>query len=128
MLEPGDALVHMSDLKDPPAEPTPLPRPAPPYERIGELIKRYLGQVRRAGQGTIVTGTTPDREDRVLDRAGFENYKRYVVPGGHIIDRGAGDIVAWTFSRSDSAPHLFGDRFAEHLPATEIRIWRAPRG
>jgi ubiquinone/menaquinone biosynthesis C-methylase UbiE len=146
MLEPGGAFVHMSDLKDAPAEPTPLPLPAPPYMRIGELVRQYLGPVRRAGQGTIITGRTPDREDLVVARAGFDNYERHVVPAGQIIDRNADDIVAWTFSRSDSAPHLFGDRlgdferdlrallreaapddrFAEHLPPTEIKTWRKP--
>ncbi|WP_159079417.1 hypothetical protein [Plantactinospora sp. BC1] len=55
--------------------------------------------------------------------------------------------MAWTFSRSGSAPHLFGerlrdfardlrallreaapdDRFAEHLPPTDIQTWRRPR-
>jgi SAM-dependent methyltransferase len=146
MLEPGGAFVHMSDLKDVPAVPAPPPLPAPPYARIGELVRQYLGPVRRAGRGTIVTGTTPDREDLVLARAGFENYERHVVPAGQVIDRSPDDIAAWTFSRSDSAPHLFGDRlgdferdlrallreaapddrFAEHLPPTEIKTWRNP--
>lgn len=148
MLEPGGAFVHMSDLKDAPAGVAPLPLPAPPYAQIGELVRNYLGPVRRAGQGQIITGKTPDREDLVLARAGFENYQRHVVPAGQRVDRSADDIVAWTFSRSDSAPHLFGDRlgdferdlrrllrasapdnrFAEHLPPTEIKTWRKPLG
>ncbi|GKQ37872.1 class I SAM-dependent methyltransferase [Streptomyces sp. A012304] len=147
MLEPGGAFVHLSDFKNPPAEPTPLPRPAPPYAEIRELVRRYLGPVRRAGRGKLVNGT-PDREDLVLERAGFENFERHVVPAGDVVDRAADDVVAWVFSRSDSAPHLFGDRladferdlravlrqaspddrFAEHLPPTEIMIWRRPRG
>jgi ubiquinone/menaquinone biosynthesis C-methylase UbiE len=147
MLEPGGAFVHMSDLKDAPAEPAPLPLAAPPYARIGGLVRQYLGLVRRAGQGVILSSTTPDREDLVVARAGFEDYQRHVVPAGQIINRSADDVVAWTFSRSDSAPHLFGDRlgdferdlrallreaaldgrFAEHLPPTEIKIWRKPR-
>ncbi|MFI6692797.1 class I SAM-dependent methyltransferase [Streptomyces sp. NPDC050433] len=45
MLEPGGAFVHISDLKNPPAPTTPLPRPAPPYERIGDLVRRYPGGV-----------------------------------------------------------------------------------
>lgn len=145
MLEPGGAFVHMSDLKNPPAEPTPLPLPAPPYAQISDLVRRYLGPVRRAGQGVLVNGT-PNREDLVLARAGFENFERHVVPAGEVVNRTADDIVAWVFSRSDSAPHLFGDRledferdlravlqqaspdnrFSEHLPPTEIMIWRKP--
>ncbi|GAB3974208.1 class I SAM-dependent methyltransferase [Plantactinospora veratri] len=147
MLEPGGALVHMSDAKDPPTEPTPLPLPAPPYPRIGELVRRYLGPVRRAGQGRIVGGTTPGREDLVIARAGFTRYERHVVPAGQILHRSADDVVAWTFSRSDSAPHLLGarlrdferdlrvllreaapdGRFAEHVPPTDIQTWRKPR-
>ncbi|HEX4815168.1 MAG TPA: class I SAM-dependent methyltransferase [Nonomuraea sp.] len=145
MLEPGGAFVHISDYKNPPAQPDPLPLPAPPYPQISELVRRYLGPVRRAGQGMLVNGT-PGREDLVLARAGFGNLERHLVPAGEVAGRTADDIVAWVFSRSDSAPHLFGDkledferdlravlrqaspenRFAEHLPATEIMIWRKP--
>ncbi|MEU4330970.1 hypothetical protein [Nonomuraea dietziae] len=101
--------------------------------------------MRRAGQGRLVNGT-PGREDLVLARAGFEDFRRHVVPAGDVAHRTADDIVAWVFSRSDSAPHLFGggvedferdlravlrraapdDRFAERLPATEIMTWRRP--
>ncbi len=146
MLEPGGAFVHISDLKDVPAEPAPLRLPAPPYARIGDLVRRYLGPVRRAGQGTLLNGT-PNREDLVLVRAGFEDFERHVVPAGDVVDRTADDVVAWVFSRSDSAPHLFGDRvetferdlravlrqaspgdrFAERLPPTEIMTWRRPQ-
>jgi hypothetical protein len=107
--------------------------------------RRRLGPVRRAGQGTLVNGT-PGREDLVLARAGFEEIERHVVPAGQVVERTADDLAAWTFSRSDSAPHLFGDgladfeqdlravlrqaspgnRFAEQLPPTEILIWRKP--
>ncbi|MEV8285530.1 class I SAM-dependent methyltransferase [Streptomyces niveus] len=145
MLVPGGAFVHVADLKEPPVPTAPLPRPAPPYERIGELVRRYLGPVRRAGQGTLVNGT-PGREDLVLARAGFVDFERHVVPAGDVVDRPADSVVAWVFSRSDSAPHLFGDRradferelrallreaapdgrFAEYLPPTEIMIWRRP--
>lgn len=145
MLVPGGAFVHVADLKEPPAPTAPLPRPAPPYERIGELVRRYLGPVRRAGQGTLINGT-PGREDLVLARAGFVDFERHVVPAGDVVDRPADSVVAWVFSRSDSAPHLFGDRradferqlrallreaapdgrFAEYLPPTEIMIWRRP--
>ncbi|MFI7299868.1 class I SAM-dependent methyltransferase [Streptomyces sp. NPDC050121] len=146
MLEPGGAFVHISDHKDPPAPSTPLPLPAPPYAQIGDLVRRYLGPVRRAGQGMLAHGT-PNREDLVLAGAGFKDFERLVVPAGDVVVRTADDIVAWAFSRSDSAPHLFGDglarfdrdlrallrqaapddRFAERLPPTEIMTWRKPR-
>ncbi|MEE4494341.1 class I SAM-dependent methyltransferase [Streptomyces sp. BE230] len=147
MLEPGGAFVHVNDLKGPPPAPGPLPLPAPPYERIGDVVRRRLGPVRRAGQGSLVHGTQ-NQEERVLEQAGFGDCERHVVPAGEVVVRGADDLVAWVFSRSDSAPHLFGSeladfeqevravlrdaspglRFAERLPATEIRIWRKPRG
>ncbi len=58
--------------------------------------------------------------------------------------RSADDLVAWTFSLSSTAPHLFGDRvarfeadlrrilteaspedvFSVRLPDTELKIWR----
>ncbi|WP_066369953.1 class I SAM-dependent methyltransferase [Herbidospora mongoliensis] len=130
MLTPGGAFVQIGNLPSPAVA---------PYEEIGELVRRYLGPVRRAGQGRLVNGT-PGREDLVLARAGFADVERHVVPAGEVVARTADDLVAWAFSRSDSAPHLFGDRladfeqdlrallrgrvFAERLPATEIRIWR----
>ncbi|MFG2650740.1 class I SAM-dependent methyltransferase [Streptomyces sp. NPDC048436] len=146
MLAPGGAFVHISDLKDPPAGPAPLPLPPPPYARIGDLVRRYLGPVRRAGQGTLANGT-PNREDLVLARAGFVNFERHVVPPAEeVATRTADDLAAWVFSRSDSAPHLFGERlgdferdlrevlrqaspdnrFAERVPPTEIMTWRKP--
>jgi SAM-dependent methyltransferase len=152
MLEPGGAFVHMSDLKDESGEsvaqppPPPDSPPLPPYPEIRDLVRRYLGPVRRAGSGTIPHGT-PNREALVLARAGFESFERHVVPAGQVIERAADDVVAWVFSRSDSAPHLFGDelgqferelrallreaspggRFAERLPSTEMMTWRKPR-
>ena len=152
MLEPGGAFVHISDLKDESGESVarPLPPssapPVPPYAQIRDLVARYLGPVRRAGQGTLPHGT-PDREHLVLARAGFEDFRRHVVAAGQLVERSTDDLVAWVFSHSGSAPHLFGDhvhdfernlrallleaspdgRFAEYLPATEIMTWRKPR-
>jgi len=152
MLEPGGAFVHISDLKDESGDsverplPPPSSPPVPPYAQIRDLVHRYLGPVRRAGQGTLPHGT-PDREPLVLARAGFEDFQRHVVAAGQLAERTADDVVAWVFSHSGSAPHLFGDdvaqferdlrallceaspqgRFAEYLPATEIMTWRKPR-
>jgi SAM-dependent methyltransferase len=153
MLAPGGAFVLVADLKDSSGKsvaPPPVPAPlvTPPRAEIRDLVRRYLGPIRRAGQGTLPNGT-PGREELVLARAGFEGFERHVVPAGQIVERTADDIVAWVYSLSDSAPHLFGDRladferdlgtllreavptpdgrFGEPVVPTEIRIWRKPR-
>jgi len=153
MLRPGGALVHIADLKtetgaaDTGAAETRTadgsPHPAVPYEAVDALVKRYLGPVRRAGRGTLPHGT-PGGEAEVFRRAGFAPAQRRVVPGGQPLVRTVDDVVAWTFSMSSSAPHLFGTRrddfeadlrrllreaspegrFSERRPSTEVFIWR----
>lgn len=145
MLEPDGYFVLISDLKEPLTHPAPLPYPGPPWDRIAALVRDYLGEGRRAGQGVLRNGT-PSGEGVIVERAGFEGYQRLRVPSGAVVERSADDVVAWVFSRSDSAPHLYGDRldeferdlrasldqvspdgvFAERLPDTEIRFWCKP--
>lgn len=144
MLEPGGWLVNVADL-DGPVEPAPPPHPAPPFAAIGALTRGYLGEVRRAGQGVLAHGTGSG-EDEVVTGAGFDGVRRLAVGGGDVVERTVDDLVAWAFSRSDMAPHLFGDRladferdlrdlltaaapggvFAERRPATELMYWRKP--
>jgi SAM-dependent methyltransferase len=145
VIEPGGYFVHLSDFKEPPANPVPLPHPSPPFERIAALVRSYLGELPRAGQGVLRYGT-PSGERPIVEGAGFRDYQRLLVPAGGVAVRSADDVVAWVFSRSGSAPHLFGDRleeferelrvllhevspdgvFAEQLPDTEIWIWSKP--
>ncbi|GAB2622434.1 class I SAM-dependent methyltransferase [Streptomyces capparidis] len=142
MLRPGGALVHISDLKTEARTAGGLPHPAPPAAAIDELVKRYLGPVRRAGRGVLPQGT-PGGEAAVLARAGFAGPDRLVVPAGQALERTCDDIVAWVFSMSYSAPHLFGPRqgafeadlrgllreaspsgrFSERRPSTEVHVW-----
>ena len=148
MLEPGGALVHISDLKRGGAwhRADEAPHPLPPIEGIRELIRDYLGPVRRAGQGFLHYGS-PDGEAIVLRNAGFQDPERVQLPAGGVPERTADDIVAWVYSLSSSAPHLFGDRleefetrlrhllgdtspsglYSEQPPDTEVFIWRKPR-
>lgn len=158
MLRPGGALVHIADLKtetgaaetrtgDTRTTETRaadgLPHPAVPYDAVDALVKQYLGPVRRAGRGTLPHGT-PGGEAEVFRRAGFAPAQRCVVPGGQPLERTVDDVVAWTFSMSSSAPHLFDarrddfeadlrrllreaspeGRFSERQPGTEVFIWR----
>ncbi|WP_369265719.1 class I SAM-dependent methyltransferase [Streptomyces sp. R35] len=142
MLRPGGALVHISDLKTENLTVDDLPHPAVPYAAIDELVRHYLGPVRRAGRGVLPQGT-PGGEAAVFTRAGFSGPQRHVVPGGQALERTWGDIVAWAFSMSSSAPHLFGarrgdfetdlrrllreaspsGRFSERQPSTEVFVW-----
>ncbi|MFD5320443.1 class I SAM-dependent methyltransferase [Streptomyces sp. NPDC127098] len=142
MLGPGGALVHISDLKTETRSVDGLPHPAVPYPAIDELVRRYLGPVRRAGRGVLRHGT-PGGEAEVFRRAGFHGPGRHVVPGGQALERTVDDVVAGVFSMSFSAPHLFGTdrdgfeadlrrllneaspagRFSERQPSTEVFVW-----
>ncbi|MFF8783011.1 class I SAM-dependent methyltransferase [Streptomyces sp. NPDC015140] len=142
ILRPGGALVHISDLKGGTTSVAGLPYPAVPYAAIGELVRHWLGPVRRAGRGVLPAGT-PSGEAAVLAGAGFAGPYRHVVLGGQALVRTGDDVVAGVFSMSFSAPHLFGDRldafeaelrgllrevspsgrFSERQPGTEVFVW-----
>jgi ubiquinone/menaquinone biosynthesis C-methylase UbiE len=145
MLEPGGAFVQVATIPEEHSDPvSDHPYPPPPQDAIRELVKKYLGPDRRAGQG--VRTSSPGDEVEVLDRAGFEAYEEVYVPADGGVIRTEDDIVALVFSRSGSAPHLFGDRlgefeaelrkllrdaspsgeFAEQPHDTQLRIWRKP--
>lgn len=147
MLEPGGAFVQVSAPQASASEPDrPLPQPLPPSEAIKALVERYLGTVRRAGQGVLLYGT-PGGEATVLSRAGFEEPDYVQVPGRAIIVRTVDDLVAAQYANSGSAPHLFDDRlpefeaelrtllvqaspsglFAEQSADAEVWVWRKPR-
>ncbi|SDL45125.1 Methyltransferase domain-containing protein [Glycomyces sambucus] len=89
----------------------PLPLPSPPWEAVEALVRRYLGPVRRAGQGVLPDGTAGG-EDEVMRRAGFSGPEVISVGEGRVAVRSEDEIVASVFSLSSSAPHLFGDRLA----------------
>jgi hypothetical protein len=112
MIEPGGAWVHVfatthrgvdgDDL---------LPRPRPPWDRIDDLVIEYLGPTRRAGRGTLPSGTRAGEED-VMREAGFIGPIRIEAARGEVVTRSADEIVSAVFSLSSSVPHLFGARLA----------------
>lgn len=147
MLEPGGAFVQVSaPLEDVPEPDRPLPHPLPPRAAIAELVRRYLGPARRAGQGVLPHGT-PGDEAAVLRRAGFADPEIVQVRGRAVIERTIDDLVAAQLSTSWSAPHLFGSRlaeyegdlralladaspsglFSEQMGDAEVRVWRKPQ-
>jgi SAM-dependent methyltransferase len=147
LLAPDGAFVHVSDVKEPLPPPTaPFPHPHPPYHANRPHVREYQGPVPRAGQGFLRHGS-PSGEAAVLAQAGFLGPQRLRVPAGDPLTRSADDLVAWTYSLSGSAPHLFGDRlaafeadlrrllaaaspngfFSEQPPDTDVLIWRPGR-
>lgn len=148
MLRPGGVLLHISDVKTAPPTAEALPHPAPPRAAIDDLVRKYLGPVRRAGRGTLPQGT-PGDEATVFTRAGFTGPDHHVVPGGGPLTRDRDALVAEVYSMSFSAPHLFGPhrpafeadlrrvlqeaspsgRFSQHWPDTEVFVWhKGPTG
>lgn len=112
MLEPDGAWVHVHATTHRGFDEDQLSEPAPPHEAIDELVKAYLGPVRRAGRGTLPHGTPSGEEDAML-AAGFDAPRRLDVSGGRVLERSEDDVVASVYSRSSSAPHLFAGRLDE---------------
>jgi SAM-dependent methyltransferase len=113
MLVPGGVWVHVHATTDRGVDNgEELPEPTPPHGQIEELVKAYLGPVRRAGRGLLPDGTPRD-EETIMVEAGFGGPRRLDVGGGRVLDRSEDDVVASVFSRSSSAPHLFGQRLQD---------------
>jgi len=143
LLTPGGAFLQVN--QEPCREAHPSDGPPPPYDRITHLVRSYLGDVRRAGQGLLPQGT-PGNEAPIIESVGFGKERTVRLSGGEPVVRTIEDIIAWVFSRSDSAPHLFGERlpqfqhellhllwqaapsgaFIEQQPDTKLRIWLKP--
>jgi SAM-dependent methyltransferase len=150
VLGPGGVAVHLHATTHEGIDgDLPLPHPRPPRRGIDDLVKRFLGPRRRAGQGTLPE--TPGRkaelgsdEAGIYRAAGFIGPIRIEVPGPVVV-RSADDVVASVFSLSSAAPHLFGDRvhdfetalrellaeaspdgrFSEQMRETAVDVWRA---
>jgi SAM-dependent methyltransferase len=113
MLAPGGVCVHVQATTHRGIpEPGPLPRPAPPHDAIAELVASYLGEVRRAGRGTLPSGTPGTERDELL-AAGFSGPTRIQLGAGQLVTRTEDEVVAAVFSLSYAAPHLFGGRLAD---------------
>jgi uncharacterized protein (TIGR02246 family) len=122
------------------------PYPAPPRDGIRQLVQAYLGPERRAGQGVVVGGYTPEDEKVVFRAAGFAGPDVVLVAGGDLFERSEDQVIASVLSLSSSAPHLFGERlpaflhdlrqmlreaspsrmFAEQLQDMRLFLWRVP--
>jgi SAM-dependent methyltransferase len=143
MVEAGGACVHVHATTHEGVETgRPLPHPQPPRAAITDLVRRYLGPQRRAGQGILPAGT-PGGEDDIYRAAGFTGPRRLELPGA-VVERTTDQVVAAVLSLSGSAPHLFGPRlaafetdlrrlldetspagiFSQHMREIALDIWR----
>jgi SAM-dependent methyltransferase len=135
LLAPGGALVlvvHTHAGRDKPSEGP--GHPPIPHREIKALIRRYLGDERRAGQG--LAAPAPDSYEDALARTRFCRPRTIFAPGRPDVVRDVDGVVAGYLSMSYAAPHLFGDdlpRFeadlrallAHHSPTT-ARFWDWP--
>ena len=127
MLERGGALaliVHTVEGRPEPPGPGP---PRIPHAEIKELVEKYLGSTRRAGQGFAPVRT--HRFEDVLVRTRFGESRSLFAPGIPDLVRDSESVLAGYFSFSSSAPHLFGDRaddFAREV--RELLASRSPEG
>jgi len=143
MLQPGGAFVLVNHWSLEGEAAPDSPYPLPPRDEVQQLVTKYLGETRRAGQGVLSAGT-PDGESEVLVAAGFGEPDRVPLPGGEVVIESVEDVVARCYSASGSAPHLFGSRrnefekeliallneaspagmFAERVRDAELVVWR----
>ncbi|GAA1427399.1 class I SAM-dependent methyltransferase [Microlunatus lacustris] len=143
LLGADGALVHVSATTHE-GVPTPaaLPHPQPPRAALQQLVRRHLGEQRRAGQG-VLAASTPGGEDAIYRAAGFTGPHRIAIEG-RVLDRSADEVAASVYSLSSAAPHLFGHRFetfdaevrqllhrtsptgrfSEQMGPTTLHIWR----
>jgi SAM-dependent methyltransferase len=147
LLEPGGYCVHVgATTHEGTGSAGGSPHPTVPRQAIRELIEAYLGPQRRAGQGVVVGGYTPEDEESVFRAAGFSGPEVVIVPGGEVFERSQDQVVASVLSLSYAAPHLFGGQlaafvgrlrallqdvspagiFAEQLQDMRLFLWRVP--
>jgi hypothetical protein len=120
MLEPDGALVHVGAT-------THEGDGNVPRSEIADLVHRWLGPERRAGQGIRrMRKDAWQREREIIPRAGFSNMRELEIERDETVARSEDDVVASVFSQSSSAPHLFGERAGEF--EAELRALLRGRG
>jgi SAM-dependent methyltransferase len=108
LLEPGGALALVVNTVEGRPEPEGPGFPPIPHDEIREIIRRYLGSRRRAGQGYRLD--TFERYEDALARTRFGKPRVVFAPGRPDVVRDVDGVLAGYLSMSYAAPHLFGDR------------------
>ncbi|MBO0721425.1 MAG: class I SAM-dependent methyltransferase, partial [Blastocatellia bacterium] len=108
VLEPGGALALIEHAHEGRPRPAGPGYPPIPHDAIRELLERYLGTRRRAGQGYF--SECADRHDDALTRTRFGRPRRIFCEGRADIVQDIDGVLANYLSTSFAAPHLFGER------------------
>jgi SAM-dependent methyltransferase len=111
LLEPGGAIVLVAHTVSGRPVPVGPDLPAIPHDEVQQLVDRYLGPRRRAGQG--FASPPADRYEDALARTRFGSPRIVFAPGRPDVVRDVDGVVAGFFSMSWAAPHLFGERRAQ---------------
>ena len=127
MVEPGGALVLVGHhAAGRPVPPSPGP-PRIPHDEIEDLVRKYLGPARRAGQSTPPAQALSLEDALASSRFGAPRV--IFVPGIPDLVRDIESVVSGYFSMSFAAPHLFGDRVEEFAgEVRELLTERSPEG
>ena len=127
MVEPGGALAlvgHRAAGRAVPPSPGP---PRIPHDEIEELVRKYLGPTRRAGQSTAPVQALSLQDALASTRFGAPRV--IFAPGIPDLMRDIESVVSGYFSMSYAAPHLFGDRADEFADEVrELLRERSPEG
>jgi SAM-dependent methyltransferase len=127
MLEPGGTLALVTHAFEDRPQPEGPGYPPIPHDEIHELIRRYLGPRRRAGQGFRMD--QPDLYQDALARTRFGAPRVVFAPGRPDILRDIDTVLAGFLSNSFAAPHLFGDQLdAFQADVRSLLADRAPTG
>jgi SAM-dependent methyltransferase len=117
MVEPGGALVLVGHHAEGRAIPPSPGAPRIPHDEIGEVVRKYLGPARRAGQSTAPVQALGLEDALAATRFGAPRV--IFAPGPPDLVRDVESVVSGYFSMSFAAPHLFGGRAQEF--ADEVR-------
>ena len=91
---------------------------APWKSEIKAVLAEFLGEQRRAGDGTYRRPSRSYTDD--LDESPFSSWTQVTVPVRR--ERTLDSVIGYLHSTSFAAPHLFGDRMAECDQALRKRL------
>ena len=127
ILERDGALALVVNTVEGRPEPEGPGYPPIPHDEIHEIIRRYLGPRRRAGQG--YRPDTYERYEDALRRTRFGAPRVVFAPGRPDVIRDVEGVLAGFLSMSFASPHLFGDRLgAFEADVRTLLTERSPTG